>query len=206
MIVVDVETTGIDARKHSIVSIGAVEFEKSENQFYEECRIWEGAEIFEGGQGDGDRVYVGSLDINGFTKEQITDPNKKSLGQVIGEFLEWASKCKEKVLAGHNVWFDRDFLIQSAERSGIRWPLGRRIVDLHSLTYGHLASRGLKPPMQLDGRPNMISDFVFNYVGLPSEPKPHNALIGAKFEAEAFSRLMHEKNLFKEFQQYPIKN
>ena len=45
MIVVDVETTGVDARKNSIVSIGAVDFENQKNQFYGECKIWEGAEI-----------------------------------------------------------------------------------------------------------------------------------------------------------------
>ena len=34
MIIVDVETTGIDPEKHSIVSIGAVDFSNPSNEFY----------------------------------------------------------------------------------------------------------------------------------------------------------------------------
>ena len=45
MIVVDLETTGVDPRKHSILSIGAVDFNNQENYFYGECRIREGALI-----------------------------------------------------------------------------------------------------------------------------------------------------------------
>lgn len=67
MIVFDVETTGEDSRKHSIVSIGALEFSNPKNQFYEECRIWEGAEVQEI-----------ALKINGFTEENIRDPKKQS--------------------------------------------------------------------------------------------------------------------------------
>jgi len=58
MIMVDVETTGVDAKKNSIISIGAVDFSNPQNQFYKECRIWEGAEITQQ-----------ALYINGFTKE-----------------------------------------------------------------------------------------------------------------------------------------
>jgi len=39
MIVADIEATGLDPRKHSILSIGAVDFEHPERQFYGECRI-----------------------------------------------------------------------------------------------------------------------------------------------------------------------
>ncbi len=39
MIVIDVETIGINLQNHSIVSIRAVDFYKSKNQFYQECRI-----------------------------------------------------------------------------------------------------------------------------------------------------------------------
>ena len=47
MIIIDVETTGLDPKKYSIVSIGAVDFKKPMRTFYEECRIWDGAEVSE---------------------------------------------------------------------------------------------------------------------------------------------------------------
>ena len=40
MIVVDVEASGTEPHKHSIVSVGALELEKPDRQFYGECKVW----------------------------------------------------------------------------------------------------------------------------------------------------------------------
>jgi len=45
MIVIDIETTGKDPKNCSILSIGAVAFFHSNNQFYTECRIRKNAYI-----------------------------------------------------------------------------------------------------------------------------------------------------------------
>ncbi len=199
MIVVDVETTGNDPKKHSIVSIGAVDFNNPENCFYEECRAWDGAEIWHG-----DENYPLSIfDINGFTEEQIRDPNKKSPGEIISLFISWTDNCKEKTLAGHNTFFDIDFLKDSAMRYGIKWSFGVRNVDLHSLGYTHHMRKGFDIPIRKN-RTDLTTDKIFNYVGLPEEPKPHNALVGAKMEAEAISRLVYGKPLLKEFEKYAV--
>ena len=42
------------------------------------------------------------------------------------------------------------------------------------------------------------------YVGIPVEPHPHNALNGAKQSTEAISRLLYDKKLLPEFDKYPI--
>ncbi|GIU68698.1 MAG: hypothetical protein KatS3mg001_548 [Candidatus Pacearchaeota archaeon] len=47
-------------------------------------------------------------------------------------------------------------------------------------------------------------DEILKYVGLSSEPKPHNALMGAKLSSEAFSRIIYGKNLLKEFEEYSL--
>ncbi|MEW6062980.1 MAG: 3'-5' exonuclease [Nanoarchaeota archaeon] len=187
MIVVDVETTGIDPKKHSIVSIGAVSFYNPENQFYDECRIWEGAETTEE-----------ALNINGFSEEETRNFNKKTLEEAIKKFWGWTDNIKNKIIAGENPNFDRDFLKASAERYGIKWVFGYRTVDLHSLCYINYLKRKLNPPDKLN------TDKTLNYVGMPSEPRPHNALTGAKMEAEAFSRIIYGKPLLKEFEKYPV--
>ena len=197
MIVIDIETTGLYPEKNSIVSIGTVDFEKPENQFYGECRMWEGAEI--------DPI---ALEINGFTLEQIKDPNKKSLEELMKEFIEWTSKTNDITLGGHNAWFDAGFLRDSLERCNIeinslQRKLWSRNVDIHSQIYAHYLSRGLKPPLK-NRMTNIALDVALEYVGLSKEPKLHNALTGAKMEAEAFSRLIYGKNLLKEFSQYSI--
>jgi len=55
-----------------------------------------------------------------------------------------------------------------------------------------------------DGFSDLNSDFIMNYVGLPSEPKPHRAINGARYEAEALSRLIYGRGLFEEFEGYAI--
>ena len=59
MIIVDVESTGIEPEKHSILSIGALDFDNPENQFYGECRAWDWAHIMDE-----------SLVVNGFSREE----------------------------------------------------------------------------------------------------------------------------------------
>ncbi len=196
MIIVDVETTGYDAKKHSIVSIGAIDLENPDNQFYVENRIWDGSEIFEK-----DELLAGlrpALDINGFTVEQIKDKSKLSVSEAVKLFLEWSEGCNIKLIAGHNPYMDLEFLRNSALMHNIKWTLGYRTIDLHTAVYLNYKNRGLNPPVKLR------AEECFNYVGLPDEPRPHNALNGAKFEAEAFSRLIYGRNLLKEFEIYPL--
>ena len=167
------------------------------------------AELAEIIDDDLEKGIVNALKVNGFTEEQVRFTNNYSLKESIGNFIKWSETCKEKTLAGHNVVFDVSFLKDSAYRSEIEWPLflGRpgvdRSVDLHSLCYSHYLKRKLTTPIK-NTRSDINIDKVLNYVGLPNEPRPHNALRGTKFEAESFSRLIYGKGLLKEFQEYKI--
>ena len=42
MIVLDTESTGLNPLTDSILSIGAIDLNDPTNQFYDECRIWDG--------------------------------------------------------------------------------------------------------------------------------------------------------------------
>ncbi len=136
MIIVDVEASGIDEVKHSILSIGAVDFDNPENQFYGECRIFDGAHIM-------DEALV----VNGFTKEEITDPKKQSDGELVKAFIGWTKTCKEHTCAGQNPSFDRDFILRTAMRNHIDWPFTYRTIDLHTLCFMHMIKRGMVPPV-----------------------------------------------------------
>ncbi|MBP6886294.1 MAG: 3'-5' exoribonuclease [Candidatus Pacebacteria bacterium] len=192
MIVVDVETTGLNERLHSIVSIGAVDFEKPQRQFYGECRMFEGAQSEEA-----------ALRVNGFTIDQITDSSKKSLEQLMGEFVAWTRDSKNRTLMGFNTFFDHRFLQSSAERCHMSWDFGHRIIDIHSIAWAHMLMRGIEPPVKYN-RSSINSDSLLEYVGLPSEPRPHNGLVGAKMEAETFSRLLFGRSLLSEYEVYAL--
>jgi DNA polymerase III epsilon subunit-like protein len=193
MIIVDVETTGLNPEIHSILSIGAVDFSNPSNQFYEECRIWHGAEI-----------KPEALAVNGFTEEEARSPGKKPLRKIMKEFVLWITQIHDRTLAGENPSFDRDFLANSIERSDLDFRLGHRMVDLHSLSYIHHLHCGIPVPLK-NGRTDLDCNKTFAYAGLPEKSVPHHALdVCAKMEAEAFSRLIYGKILFEEFRKYSI--
>lgn len=192
MIVVDIEASGTEYNKHSIVSIGALDFDNPENRFYEECRIWEGAHVMDE-----------ALEINGFTMDQITDTNKKTEAEIIEEFVDWAHKIEDRTLAGQNVSFDRDFIKAGAERGHINWEVAFRAVDSHTLTYMHMIKRGLPIPMKKNHSAINLN-FALNYVGIPNEPEPHNALTGALSHAEVISRVLFDKKLLTEFENFSL--
>lgn len=193
MLVVDVEASGTEPHKHSIVSVGALDFSNPKNRFYAECRVWDGAHIMDE-----------ALQINGFTKEEITDPNKQSEADLIHAFLAWSESVEERTLAGQNVSFDRDFLRHATERAGhTDWPFAFRTIDTHTLCYMHMVTHGIQPPV-MHRRSALDLDAVLNYVGIPAEPVPHNALTGALSHAEVIARLLYGRKLLPEFSAFDI--
>lgn len=195
MLVVDCEMTGLEPTLHSIVSVGAVDLDHPERQLYEECRMWDGA-----------KVEDEALAVNGFTKERITDPSKQTEGELVHKFISFAEGMSDTTIAGQNVFTDLYFLQNAAKRAGhTAWPFAHRIIDLHTLCWEHMIKRGLPPPIDAEKRHSALNlEAVCTYVGIPQEPKPHNALGGAKVSAEAISRLLYDKKLLQEFGEFAI--
>lgn len=184
MIIIDIETGGLDPLKHALLSIGAVDHTTGET-FYIECRAGSNSELDDA-----------ALAINGFTREQALDPSKPFRDVAYVRFLDWC-KGRAALVGGQQVGaFDLRFLRcihDGAEGcvkrnntayvhwEGIKdiggWPFGHRSVDLHSVAYAKLGQS-----LSLDG--------ILKAVGLAPEPKPHNALTGALLEHEAFKLLL----------------
>lgn len=192
MIIVDIETTGLNFIKNGIASIGAVELEHPEREFYGECRIEDDVEVSDD-----------ALKINGYTTADLYDPSKQSEQELIEQFFEWAMGAEEHTVGAQNPAFDVGFLQSTAMKHHVNFPLAHRSFDMHSMCYLHMVQRGESPPVK-KGRSALNSDAIMRYVGIPEEPKPHIAINGAKYEAEAFSRLLHGKTLLNEFASYPI--
>jgi len=192
MIVIDIEATGTDYEKHSILSLGALDFDSPQNRIYLECQAWEGAHI------DPD-----ALAVCGFTEAEATDDLKQTEAQLIAQFLSWAEGVEDQTLAGQNVSFDRDFVRAACLRAGYNYPFAHRTVDTHTLAYMHYVVHGKKVP--IEKRHSALNlDAVLNYVGIPDEPEPHNALTGALSHAEVISRLLYGKPLLEEFSSFPV--
>src|SRR6266446_1769812 len=127
MIVLDIETTGIDSRKNCMVSLGAVDYE-SGKELYEECRIWSESE-----------VEPIALQINGFTPTQIRDESKASPEDVYLNFYNWCEINKlQTLLGGHNIGHLDILFLEEIHRRyfpQMKWVFGYRTIDLHTLAY-----------------------------------------------------------------------
>lgn len=191
MIVIDVETSGLDPKKHSILSIGAVDF-IDRRRFYKETKPWDGALLDEC-----------ALKVNGFTKESIFSTERMELKDAIVQFMEWIFNSSEQTFAGHNIAFDASFIKHTLEIYNIQWRIQSRLVDLHSIAYADMMRKDFEIPSK-NKRTNLDLDGILVYVGLPPEPKPHNGLMGAMLEAEAFSRIIYGRKLIPEFDKYSV--
>ncbi len=167
MIILDIETTGLDPKRHGMVSLGAIDYNTGE-EFYGECRVGEDKEI---------DPY--SLVVNGFTIEECRDLSKWPSFILCKEFLSWATKSNRTLLlAGQQVGsLDIPFIKTIVTDRNIEWPFGYRSVDLHSVAFTKLGKS-----LSLDG--------ILEALSLSPEPKPHNALTGARLERDAFKILL----------------
>jgi DNA polymerase III epsilon subunit-like protein len=194
MLIIDTECSGLRPDLHSILSIGALDFRNPSNRFYGECRIWAGAEIMDE-----------ALEVNGFTMEQATDPAKQSEAELVAAFLKWSQDLPERTLTGQNVPFDHNMLQAAARRGKLNWNLAYRTIDVHTLCWMHVIKSGSVPPVDIKHRRTALnSKAILNYCGLEKELDPHNAMNGALWHAEVTSRLLYDKKLLPEFEQYDI--
>ncbi|QSH39614.1 3'-5' exonuclease [Candidatus Kaiserbacteria bacterium] len=194
MLILDIEASGTESDKHSIVSLGALDLKNPDNRFYEECRMWDGAHVMEG-----------ALEVNGFTEKEITDPTKQTEAEVIEKFIAWTEPLEDKTFGGQNVSFDRDFVKAACYRAGINYPFAHRTIDSHSLAWMHIIKGGGVPPLDAEHKRSALNlDAVLNYCGIPEEPQPHNALTGALSHAEVINRLLYNEKLLPEFDQFDI--
>lgn len=191
MIFLDIKTAGL-THDYAILDIGAVELENPSNQFYVDIRSERGKKI--------DPL---ALEYNQIDEKDIYNPERKSLGKALKSFEDWVNGVKVRSFAGHNPNFDVGFLRAAMEEKGIqrRWQFGHRLVDLYSTAISAYLSEGIKIPLdQESGRYGIDSNSIFNSVGLPKEPKPKTGIMGAKMEAEAYSRLVFGTSLFPDLE------
>jgi DNA polymerase III epsilon subunit-like protein len=192
MIVVDTETTGFSPHRHAIVSIGAVEFHNPENQFYIECQPWNGA-----------TVDPEALAINGFKHHDLFADDRPKLSEAITAFFEWRNAIERYRLAGQNPNFDRGFFEEALRLTGLDYRMNHHWPDLRDACLG-MVNHLKVPAPQYNDKDSYKLDAILPFVGMPPEPAVHNALTGAKLEAEAFQRLWHGTHLLEEYAHFPV--
>jgi DNA polymerase III epsilon subunit-like protein len=209
VVIFDIETTGLDPEKNSIVSIGAVDPDRPDETFYGECRVFEGAEI-----------SPDALKVNGYTVDDITDPKKQTSKELYLKFEEYVKNHKADVLAGFNISkFDLRFIAYTAKRYNLPWNFPTKYIDIKNdfedLVYNNPRFADLKhqidtlfPPPTSNHEPEKINFISLNralkYFGVDDEPRPHNALGGAKYATELYGLFYLKSHFLREYDKYPI--
>src|SRR5207245_10181313 len=99
MIIVDLETTGLDPERNWIASIGAVDFFNPSRTYYKECYV-----------ADETIISEESLKVTGFTVQSLRDRTKPSAQFLTKDFFNWCDIAAVKLLAGEELWLDASFL------------------------------------------------------------------------------------------------
>lgn len=192
-LVVDVETTGLNPDRHSLIQIG-VEDVMTAATFATDCRVWEGSEWSEG-----------AAVVHGKSLDWCIDPVKPTEAEAIELLLAWLAQTYEVppvILCGMNPSFDLRFLQAAAARADqaavrgaregeracgrqIRDWFGHRTMDMHTLAVQWAMDFGHPVPPA-----GFHTDSIYSMIRQPPEPRPHEAATGARREAEAFRELM----------------
>jgi DNA polymerase III epsilon subunit-like protein len=171
--VIDLETTGLDPQRHSIISIGAVWPGVKSNDFYVECAPWKGAAI-----------DPAALEVNGEReKELLARPVSEQ--QAVVAFLGWLNG--PVAVAGMNP-ASMDCVMLKAAIARLGGWICHRSLDLHSLAVAYAFRRGLPVPPR-----GFATDQIYQLIGMEPEARPHHALVGALMEAEAFALLLRDE-------------
>lgn len=138
----DLETTGVDENKHSIIEIAA--------KFYVNGQL---RDTFESKTATyNQEVDLGALGVNNFTiKEILSHPPSPEVAYALAEFLVNVKKNKGKgpiYLCGHNVAFDEKFLdrfLAIHSITGLHSVLGHKKLDTATLAIALIDAGVLNP-------------------------------------------------------------
>jgi DNA polymerase III epsilon subunit-like protein len=167
MIVLDIETSGLSPQINGMLSLGAVDFATGE-EFYGECSL-----------SKHNLCDPVAMQINGFKVEDVRPGMKQPPEDLYWSFVKWTHHLEgDRILAGHNIGhFDILFLEHIHNSIWFpKWSFGYRTVDLHSVAYSVLHK-------------SLSHSDICRALGLEPEPKPHNALAGARSERAALMAL-----------------
>ncbi len=178
LLFVDTETGGLDADKHSLLSVAVL--------------VWENMKIIDSLElliNDGklfvteEALAINKIDIKKHKKSAISP--SEAIAQLLIFINKHFPQQREITLAGHNVQFDLSFLkiLFSQNKKDFSKFFSHRIVDTSSILHylylaGHLKQRAIS------------SDEAFELFDIKVEGR-HTALGDAVATAKLFNKLLH---------------
>jgi len=207
MIVLDIETTGLEPNDCGICEIGAINLEGL-NYFIQDCRIDEK-----------DIIDKEALKINGRTRKELFDFLKQSQKELLQNYFDWAGKQSQKIYFGQNIVFDLKFIYAKSKKYGLLEKFHEthtyRGNDIHTLAQDKYFKIYGEYFLDENGQDTMNSYQILKFCGIQDIRKQnikgkiiggenHDALNDCRLEGEELYRIKFGKNLFPEFKDFPI--
>jgi len=173
-VVMDTELTGLDRKKDSIVSVGAVAMQGGRIQLGETFYEMVSPET---------ALRHESVVVHGITPSEVA--GKRSIGEVVGDFLAF---CSGAVVVGHFLSLDLGFLDREMKRLD-RGKFPQPVADtlrMHEWTQEH--QRGARGQYDAFEENKDLFSMVKRY-HIPVSAA-HNALMDAYITAQLFQRFL----------------
>lgn len=169
LVFLDLETTGLDPRRHEILEIGAVRVDPVTLAVVGEVEVRVRPQRIDDAEPD-------ALRVNGYAAKDWTSALALDVAlEMIAPLLEGA------ILAGHNTSFDRGFLVEGWRQTGLTPPaMDYHLLDTVSLAWP-LYSAGVIQSLSLST--------LCAHLGI-ERPSPHRALADAHASRELARRLL----------------
>lgn len=176
LVVIDLETGGLDENLHPILELGAVDAAGRELNLRIRTEKMD--------------MLAEVLDVNGIALHEVHEG--LSVKRAMVRLYVWLMESHPYtwLLAGKNPNFDRGFLSKAwpeSELNGLSATISRRTIDIHTLAYGWAMQE--RPELDLTAK-DFRTDLIYQSMGLSDEPKPHHALRGARLEMLALRFLI----------------
>lgn len=178
LLLIDLESTGLDVDKHEIIQIAAVLLDRKtlkEKKFfnsYIKPTKWQTRDLE-------------SMKVNGLTWEVLKN------GAIMKEVLKNFSKfCdpKKVILSSYVSFADKNFLLHAYKKHKVQWKFDYHVFDLWGFFYAKLAFKNkLKNGKDFAGfgLESLLKDLKIKIPG-----KHHDALYDCRLEAEVLRRLI----------------
>lgn len=194
LIVVDMETGGLDAGRCALLGMGAVELVVADGRW--KCGLeWEALIA----PGAGLEIDAKAREVNGWPSGRWADGEILTETAAARQFDGFLMLCGARHDAGwHMAGFcprlDHDFLLAWRARTGVEFHLPKHSLmdlqhDARSIMLARLAD-GCALPARL------TSDHVADYLGMPREERPHMPLAGARWAAAGWCRVLNGLRAF----------